>query len=137
MGIAFILRGKMTNQYLPGVIQTPSALEITAMNNAYPMTVTVSADPISQSNTYIEGQLVRLTIPFNYGMQQANGAIYKILSNDGTNIVLDVDSRKFDPFSVPVSGEMPASLAPYGSRNVEYSNNTNTLAFQSLNNIGN
>lgn len=125
------------NTYLPGTIQTPSALEITAITQAKPMVVTVTIDAQTASNTYIAGQLVKLTIPFDYGMQQANNNIYKVLSNDGENISLDVDSRGFDAFSVPSSGLMPATVAPYGSRNLAYSNSTNTLAFQSLNNEGN
>ena len=127
-----------SNEYLPGVIQIPSTLEITALTQAYPAVATISIDPVTAANTYIYGQLVRLNIPFPYGMQQANGLAVKILANTGTQLVLDMDSTNFDPFAVP-SGNVsqPASVAPAGSRNLEYNNNTDFVPFQSLNNRGN
>jgi len=48
------------NQYLPGVINIPSALEITAITRSNPMVVTTSEDPTTQDNTYIPGQLVQI-----------------------------------------------------------------------------
>lgn len=127
------------NEYLQGVIQIPSSLVITAITQAYPMVVTVTVNTETESNTYIEGQLVKLTVPITYGMFQANGLVGRVISNSGANITLDLDSRLFDIFSVPVTGALqPASLAPSGSRNLQYSNGTNTaVPFQSLNNIGN
>lgn len=126
------------NTYLPGVIQIPSTLEITAITQSYPAVTTISIDAITASNTYIAGQLVRLNIPYPYGMQQAAGQQVKILSNVGSNITLDMDSRNFDPFIVP-SGNVsqPASMAPAGSRNLQYNNSTDFVGFQSLNNRGN
>lgn len=126
------------NTYLPGVIQIPSSIEITAITKSYPMIATVSLNTITEANTYIAGQLVRLTIPITYGMWQANGLIPKILSVNGSNLSLDVDSTNFDSFVVP-SGNViqPASLAPSGSRNLQFSNQTNQVPFQSLNNVGN
>jgi hypothetical protein len=112
-------------------------LEITAITKAYPAVITISADPVTQVNTYIAGQLVRLNIPFGYGMQQANGQTVKILGVSGSDFSVDMDSRNFDSFSVPVSGTKPASLGPAGSNNLSYSNLTNRIAFQSLNNEGN
>lgn len=127
----------MANPYLVGTIQIPSALEVTAITQSYPMVITVAVNPVTQDNAYREGQLVKFTIPFGYGMQQANGMIAKITSVDDDEITLNVDSSNFDPFSEPVSGLKPASISPYGSRNLEYSNTTNHIAFQSLNNMGN
>jgi hypothetical protein len=124
------------NYYLPIVVQIPSALEITAISQANPMVVSTTMNS-QQVNTYQTGQLVKLTIPFLYGMQQANGMIAQILQVTGSNLALNVNSTNFDPFSVPATGEMPAILAPSGSRNLQFSNNTNNIAFQSLNNIGN
>ena len=127
----------MANPYLEGVIITPSSLEITAITQSNPMVLTVSVNPVTASNTYFAGQYVKLTIPFGYGMQQANGLVAKITDVTGSNITLNVDSRNFDAFSEPASGLKPASLAFYGSRNLEYSNSTNNLPYQSLNNEGN
>lgn len=125
------------NTYLPGTIAIASNLEIIAITQSYPMIVTVQIDPVTEANTYIAGQLVKLFIPFGYGMQQANGITAKILDVNDDEISLNVDSQLFDVFSVPSTGQKPASLSPAGSRNLEYSNLTNRVPFQSLNNRGN
>jgi hypothetical protein len=125
------------NTYLPGTIQIPSSLLITAITKDIIARITVEVDPITASNTYIPGQAVLLTIPFQYGMQQANEKTVKILNVDGLNFYVDMNSVSFDPFVVPMNATQPASLSPSGSNNLEYSNGTNQIAFQSLNNIGN
>jgi len=101
------------------------------------MVVSTSADPVNQQNTYIAGQLVKLTIPYGYGMQQAQGLVGQITNVSGNNLSLNINSTNFDPFSIASSGEQPASLAPYGSRNLQFSNITAQVPFQSLNNSGN
>mgnify|MGYP001607787132 CR=1 FL=1 len=127
----------MPNPYLPGVIQIPSMLLITGITQAYPMVVTFTV-PSTGSNTYIPGQLVRLNIPYTWGMFQANGLTGKILGVGSTTMALNIDSTNFDVFTYsPSSSETPASLAPAGSRNLEYNNSTEQVPFQSLNNIGN
>jgi len=128
----------MANIYLKGVIQIPSSLVITAITNSFNMACTVVVDPITEANTYLAGQLVRLFVPYSYGMFQANGLQGQVLSNIGSTITLNIDSRNFDVFSVPSGNtEQPASMAPAGSRNLELNNFTNQVPFQSLNNIGN
>ncbi len=127
-----------SNQYLPGTIAIPSSLDITAITQSYPMIVTVTVNPVTEANTYIPGQLVRLIVPRSYGMYQANQLTLKILMVTGSDLYLDVDSTYFDPFVVPAStAETPASLAPAGSRNLEFNNSTNLVPFQSLNDRGN
>lgn len=125
------------NTYLPGTIQIPSALLITAITKAFPMVVTVSVQTEKASDTYIVGQLVRLTVPITYGMFQADKLTAQITAIDGLDLALDIDSRGFDTFAIPPSGEQPASLAPAGSRNLQYDNTTTQVPFQSLNNVGN
>jgi hypothetical protein len=127
----------MANQYLPGVVQIPSMLLITDMTQNYPLSVEFSV-PSTGSNTYIPGMLVRLTVPKTWGMFQANGLTGKILSVSSTTMLLDIDSTYFDSFvDGSSSSAAPASLTPAGSRNLEFSNLTNDVPFQSLNNIGN
>ncbi len=127
----------MPNAYLPGVIQIPSALLITDISRAYPLVVTFTV-PATGSNTYVIGQLVRLTVPRTWGMYQANGLTGRILAVGASTMSLDIDSTNFDAFIDGSSGpETPASLAPAGSQNLEYSNGTDQVPFQSLNNIGN
>lgn len=127
----------MPNQYLPGVIQIPSMLLVTNITQNYPATVTFTV-PDTGSNTYVEGQLVRLTVPKTWGMYQANGVTAKIMSVGVSTMVLDLNTTYFDAFiDGSATAETPASLSPAGSRNLEFSNTTNQVPFQSLNNIGN
>lgn len=127
-----------SNTYLPGTIQIPSTLEIIAISNTFPMICTVSTNTLVASNVYITGMNVLLTIPYEYGMQQANGLNGTILSATETEITLNIDSRNFDTFSVPSPIITPAQMSPNGSRNLEYIfNNTTQVAFQSLNDFGN
>lgn len=126
------------NTYLPGVIAIPSSLTITAITQAAPMVVTISINTITEANTYIIGQKVRLMVPNSYGMYQANGLIGRIIATGLNTLTLNIDSSGFDPFIIPAaSAEMPASLAPSGSQNLSFDNNTNQVGFQSLNDIGN
>ena len=130
----------MVNQYLPGVIQIPSSLMITAITRSFPMVITVAiGNTTTEANTYIPGQNVRLNVPYPYGMFQANGLVGTITSIAGSDFTLNLDSSGFDAFVIPsgITIEQPASIAPFGSRNLQYSNSTNDVAFQSLNNIGN
>lgn len=129
----------MVNQYLKPVIQIPSSLDITAITQSSPMVITVSIDnPTFDANTYIIGMAVRLMIPQSYKMYQANNLVGTITSINGSQFTLNLDSSQFDAFSIPSGiAETPASIAPNGSRNLQYSNGTNAVPFQSLNNIGN
>ncbi len=98
----------------------------------------VNTAPNPRVNTYKVGMNVRLYVPRTYGMYQANGLVGTILGISGNVFTLNLDSSQFDTFSVPITNvESPASLSPYGSKNLEYDNTTDLVPFQSLNNIGN
>jgi hypothetical protein len=129
----------MPNQYLPPVIQIPSSLLITAITQDPQMVITVAiGNSTIEANTYIIGMNVRLTVPISYGMYQANNLIGTILAITGSDFTLSINSQQFDTFVIPSGNvETPASIAPYGSRNLQYDNTTNQVPFQSLNNIGN
>ena len=130
----------MVNQYLPPVIQIPSSLAITSISQSAPMVVGVAVQtPTSESNTYIVGMAIRLMVPQTYGMYQANNLVGTIKAINGSNFTLNLDSSLFDPFVIPsgVTVEQPATIAPNGSRNLQYDNSTDLVPFQSLNNIGN
>jgi hypothetical protein len=126
------------NTYLPPVIQIPSALEITAISQSNPMIVTTSTNT-DQSNVYIPGQAVRFNIPVTYGMWQLTNITSVIAAVNGNQLTFNIDSTGFDAFVPPSSGQLqPATLAPSGSRNLQYTNGTSlSVPFQSLNNIGN
>lgn len=129
----------MPNQYLPGVVQIPSSLLVTNITRSLPMVITVEVgNEDTASNTYIVGMSVRLVVPKSYGMFQANNLVGTIKDISGNDWTLDIDSTLFDAFIIPGStAESPASISPNGSRNLEYSNTTKKVPFQSLNNIGN
>ena len=124
------------NIYLPPAPVVPGMLLISAISNSNPMVVTI-VDSIY--NTYAAGQVVCLTVPSSYGMIQANELTAKILAVDGDDFTLNVNSTKFDAFTIPSPTlpppSKPASLAPAGSRN---SYNISTEPFRALNgNTGN
>ena len=129
----------MPNQYLPPVIAIPSSLEITAITQSSPMVITVFiGNPVSEANTYLVGMAVRLFVPQTYKMYQANNLVGTIIEINGSNFTLNIDSSQFDAFIVPSGNtEQPASIAPFGSRNLEYNNQTRLVPYQSLNNLGN
>lgn len=108
------------------------------------MVITVAVgNPASESNTYIVGMQVRLTVPITYGMFQANNLVGTITAVNGSNFTLNIDSSLFDAFVVPLVIQpgyttTPASISPFGSRNLDFNNVTSSvIPFQSLNNIGN
>lgn len=130
----------MPNQYLPPVIQTPSSLQITAITQASPMVITIQvANSSTEANIYIVGMAVKLFVPVTYGMYQANNLVGTITAISGSQFTLNLDSSQFDPFVVPSGNvEQPATIAPAGSRNYQYTNGSSlAVPFQSLNNIGN
>ncbi len=128
----------ISNQYLPGVVQIPSSLTLLALTKAYPAIATVSVNAVTEANTYIPGQSIKLSIPVTYGMFQADGLTPTILSVSGNDLTLDLNTIEFDLFTVPTgSNYQVATIAPNGSRNLQISNETAQVPFQSLNDIGN
>ena len=126
------------NQYLPGVIQIPSSLVITAITNSNPAIITTVINPITEANTYIAGMCILLNIPQGWGMTQANKLTPTILSVSGNNFTIDLNTINMDAFTIPSGNVLgPASFSPNGSRNYQYNNNSSPVPFQSLNNIGN
>lgn len=125
------------NTFLPGTIQTPSALQILDISKTNPMVIATQANPINQFNVYIPGMAVKLSIPFKYGMQQANGLVGKILAVASNSMALEINSQNFDSFVIGGDPLQIASLSPSGSQNLEFSNLTRLVPFQSLNNNGN
>ncbi len=130
----------MANQYLPPVVLIPSSLLITSISQSLPMVVGVQVqNTTTEANTYIVGMAIRLMVPQTYRMYQANNLVGTITAISGSNFTLNLDSSLFDAFVVPSGNvEQPATIAPNGSRNYQYTNGSNqAVPFQSLNNIGN
>lgn len=130
----------MANQYLPPVILIPSSLLITNITQSSPMIVSVAIGNVTtEANTYSVGMAIRLFVPVTYNMFQANGLVGTIIEIIGTDFTLNLDSSQFDSFIIPTGNtEQPATIAPAGSRNYQYMNQSSlSVPFQSLNNIGN
>jgi len=123
------------NTFLPPTPVIPGFLLISNMTNAQNMVVTIID---SDENTYIPKQLVKLSVPASYGMVQADQLTGEIVSINGFDFTLNINSTNFNTFVIPGTfSEQPASLAPAGSRNLEFNNSATHVAFQSLNNRGN
>jgi hypothetical protein len=119
------------NIYLPPAITIPGALQIINITQTNPMIITIVD---SDENTYIVGQLVHLSIPPNYGMTQANQLTGQITEINGLDFTVSINASQFDAFILAGSN---ATLAPGGSRNIQFSNFTNKEPFQNLSNTGN
>ena len=121
------------NTFLPGTPVGPTALLISAITQTSPMVITIDAS--TPPYNYIVGQLVALTVPFDYGMYQANGLTAEIIAVNSLDLTVNVSATQFDAFVAPAMyTEMPASLASAGSRNTY---NFTTLPYHSLTNTGN
>jgi hypothetical protein len=126
-----ILTDQGANTYLPSSPVAPSFLLISAITRSLPMVITVSGQ--IPENIYVVGQTVYLSIPFTFGMYQANALTVEIIEVNGFNFSVNVDSTQFDPFVIPAFGkEAPATLSPQGSRNIY---NFTTLPFHSINGL--
>lgn len=74
----------------------PAMRVITAITNGFPAIVTTDTN-----NNYQTGLIVRLDIPEEYGMVQANKLFGQITRIDATNFSIEIDTTNFDPFIVP------------------------------------
>lgn len=124
------------NTYLPPTPVTPGMLLITTITQTNPMVISITD---SDENTYVVGQLIHLSVPSSYGMYQADQLTGQITAISGTDFTININASQFDAFVVPVGirKSKPASLSPAGSRNLQFDNSTNSVPFQSSNNIGN
>lgn len=74
----------------------PAVRDISAITNAYPLTVTTTF-----AHTYATGLILRLLIPSAYGMQQVNRRKAAITVTGSTTFTMPIDSTHFDPFIIP------------------------------------
>lgn len=114
------------NIFLPPSPVVPPFLLISNISQATNAVVTVTT-----ANQYVVGQRVYFSVPFTYGMFQINSLSSTIQAVDVTNLIftMDIDSTLFDAFTVPASGEQPATLSPSGAHNLY---NTTTVPFHAL-----
>lgn len=104
-----------SNVYLPISPVAPPFLLISNITQAVNAVITVTT-----ANSYVVGQVIHLTVPWDYGMYQANQLNCTIISVDNTNLIIttDLNTQNFDAFTSPSSTAIPASLSPAGSRNL-------------------
>ena len=75
---------------------------------------------LSVSHDFTVGEKVRLKVPKQYGMFEANGKLASVLSVTQYTVTLDLDTSGFSPFALPDSltysdGVSPAQLLPAGA----------------------
>jgi len=74
----------------------PAMWIISAITNDNPAQVTTTAD-----HGYVSGEIVRLVIPSNFGMIQANQLYGEITVTGNTTFTIDIDTTNFDAFAAP------------------------------------
>ncbi len=93
----------------PVPIYQPAMRIVSAITQSFPAIVTTTF-----AHNYKDGAIVRLYIPLNYGMPQANqlqGAIQVINS---TSFYMLIDASQFQAFSQPMSPQQCAQVVPVG-----------------------
>lgn len=97
-------------------IYGPAMRLISSITNTYPAVVTTTF-----AHGYVDGTIVRFDLPLATGMQQLNQMTSPILVTGLTTFTIDVDTRQFAPFSVPVGLgpfiDVCAQVVPIGSKN--------------------
>lgn len=82
----------------PNPIFQPAMRLIASITNAFPAIVVTTF-----ANGYESGLIVRLDLPPAVGMQQANGLTGTISVIDDVTFSINIDTRSFDVFAIPVS----------------------------------
>lgn len=96
---------------------------VTAITNAFPAEVTTSFD-----HGYETGDIVRLMVPYGWGMIQANGLLGVITVTSSTTFTIDIDTISFDVFTIPPDPSYHvisvAQVVPVGEVNAKLSSAT-------------
>jgi hypothetical protein len=80
----------------PNIYFLPQVQDVTAITNAFPAAVTTY-----NPHQFVDGLWVRLDIPQNFGMTQANQLVGIITVTSTTTFNITIDTTLFDPFVVP------------------------------------
>ena len=83
--------------------------QITAISNSFPAVITTSFN-----HNYYDGLIVRLDIPLEYGMPQANTLFGTVTRINATQFSLPLDTTYFSPFVVPLVTLQGAQSVPMG-----------------------
>lgn len=95
---------------------------ILSITQGNPAIVVTTNDGINFfDNDYQTGLIVRLIVPFGYGMVQANKFVGEITVLSPFAFSIPMDSTNFDPFSAPLLfpgyNGTPAQVIPIGENN--------------------
>ena len=76
----------------------PAMRIVTGITNADPVVVTTNPD-----HDYVDGIIVRLYVPNNYGMRQINNYVGPITVLSANTFSMDLNTTEYDSFLVPAS----------------------------------
>lgn len=92
----------------------PARKVLVSVTNTVRAIVTVTVD-----HDYITGDIVRMYIPDGFGMYQMNHLFAPVEIIDATSFFIDIDSRDFEPFVIPVGSKQSAQCIAIGEVNEE------------------
>lgn len=98
----------------------PSSRRIVNITQAINAVITTSVD-----SAYIPGQSIRLSVPPQFGMTQANGLLVNIIAVNGGAITVNLDTTGFTAFVFPLVAAYPftpAQCVPVGEETDQFSN---------------
>lgn len=89
----------------PLIMFLPRTNIITAITNAFPAVVTTA-----NNHLYIDGLIVRLDIPQEFGMPQANQQTGVVTVLTDTTFAISLNTTLFQPFAYPA--DLPMAYTP-------------------------
>ena len=100
----------------------PAMRNILSITNAFPAVITTTFDGSTAGvNQYQNGMIVRLRIPYSYGMQGADQFEGPVTVISTTSFSLPIDTTLFEPFAVPTGAPVnfgtPAVVVNVGETN--------------------
>lgn len=98
----------------------PSSRRIVNITKASPAVITTSVD-----SAYVAGQSIRLVVPSQFGMTQADGLLVNVISVNGGAVTVALDSTGFTAFTFPLAAAYPftpAQTIPVGEETDQFSN---------------
>jgi hypothetical protein len=95
-------------------VYEPAVRDISAITNAFPVSITTTF-----AHSYLSGLIVRIRIPFDFGMQGLGDQIGSVTVTGPTTFTMPIDTTHFDPFVIPAEAPnqplfTPAQVVPIG-----------------------
>jgi hypothetical protein len=110
----------------------PAMRNILSITNSNPAVIVTTFDGINPGvNQYQNGMIMRLHIPYSYGLQGANLFEAPITVIDSTSFSMPIDTTLMDPFMVP-TGQPNNFATPATVVNVGETNNNLRWSVQNV-----